>query len=80
MYVRVYVYIYTHIHTYIHTYIHTHIFIYTAFLLAAGSGVVGTAEALSQAGADVVAVGECGRNAADRCAGSSFTMQRWGYV
>ena len=52
----------------------------TAFLLAAGSGVVGTAEALSQAGADVVAVGECGRNAADRCAGSSFTMQRWGYV
>ena len=51
-----------------------------AFLLAAGTGVVDAAWALSQAGADVHAVGNCHRNAADRCAGSSGTMQRCGYV
>ena len=49
----------------------------TPFLLAAGTGVVDTARALSQAGADVFWERHDGRNAADIARGSSAAMSRW---
>ena len=48
----------------------------TPFLMAAGTGAVDTARALSQVGADVFAVADDGRNAMDRAQGSSGTMAR----
>ena len=49
----------------------------TPFLHAAGTGVVDVAQALAAAGCDVWAAAYDGRNAANRCAGSSGTMKRW---
>ena len=46
----------------------------TPWLIAAGSGVVDTAMALSQAGCDIFATTPEGRTAADRCAHSSTQM------
>ena len=47
----------------------------TPFLLAAGTGVVDVAGALSQFGADIHAESLDRRNAADRCAKSSKSMK-----
>ena len=49
----------------------------TPFLLACGTGVVDVAEALSQAGCSIHAVSWDGRNAADRCRGSSGSMRKF---
>ena len=48
----------------------------TPFLLAAGTGVIDVAQALSQAGCDLWAQSRDGRNAGDRCIGSSGAMKR----
>ena len=48
----------------------------TPFLLSCGTGVVDVAMALSQAGCDIWARSFDGRNAADRCHGSSGSMKR----
>ena len=48
----------------------------TAFMHAVGTGVVDSAEVLHRLGADVHAVAEDGRNAADRCRGSSHQMRQ----
>ena len=49
----------------------------TPWLLATGSGVVDVAQALSNGGCDVEAVDQNGKNAADRCPGSSSQMSRY---
>ena len=49
----------------------------TPFLHAAGTGVVDVAAALSQAGCDIYARSFDGRNAGDRCQGSSGQMRQW---
>ena len=48
----------------------------TPFLLAAGTGVIDVAQALSTAGCDLWALSHDGRNAGDRCKGSSGSMRR----
>ena len=49
----------------------------TAFLHAVGTGVVDSAQMLHKLGADVHAVSADGRNARDRCRGSSHQMRRF---
>ena len=49
----------------------------TAFLHAVGTGVVDSAKVLQWWGADIGATSEDGRNAADRCRGSSNQMRRF---
>ena len=49
----------------------------TPWLLASGTGIVDVAQALSQAGCDIYRTSWDGRNAADRCWGSSGSMRGW---
>ena len=49
----------------------------TAWLLAAGTGVVNVAKLLAMNGCDIHAKCPHGRNAADRCCGSSSEMRRY---
>ena len=49
----------------------------TAWLLAAGTGVVDVAKLLAAKGCDIHAKCPLGRNAADRCFGSSSEMTKY---